>query len=55
VELPFLLTGEQLEALEEEAGVSGLTVAELIRQLVLNYLAGRRSYPERKGGGPCSS
>jgi hypothetical protein len=41
VEIPLLLPYWQAEALESAAHQQGLTAGEMIRQLLLEYLAGK--------------
>ena len=43
VEIPLLLSHWQAEALESAAHQQGLTAGEMIRQLLLEYLARRAS------------
>src|SRR5262245_63295021 len=40
VELPLLLTGSQAEALEAAAHRRGVTVAQMVRRLVRDFLSG---------------
>jgi hypothetical protein len=42
VELPLLLPARQLEALERDAALLGLTVGQLLRWVVRSYVAAER-------------